>query len=244
MLSFPDTLIASLRSAQVITVLTGAGISAESGIPTFRDSQTGLWAQYDPHELATPQAFENNPGLVLKWYRWRRSLVMQSAPNPGHMALVEMERRSQHFTLITQNVDGLHRFAGSQNVIELHGNINQLRCSQEGTLLETWPEEAMPVCARCGSLLRPNVVWFGENLSPGALQAALDASLHCDVFLSIGTSGMVEPAASLAYEALRAKVTVVEINPIPTPLTVYVPYHIPHPAGLVMPALVKAVWPD
>lgn len=242
-LTFPATLISSLRSAQSITVLTGAGISAESGIPTFRDSQTGLWAQYDPHELATPQAFERNPGLVLEWYRWRRSLVEQSSPNLAHYALVEIERRTPRFTLITQNVDGLHRSAGSQNVIELHGNIHQLRCAQEDTLVDPWPADALPHCTICGSLLRPNVVWFGESLPPSALQAARDATLHCEIFLSIGTSGMVEPAASLAYEALRSKAVVIEINPTPTPLTVYVPYHFPLPAGQVLPALVQAVWP-
>jgi NAD-dependent deacetylase len=242
-ISFSKTLIDTLRAAQTITVLTGAGISAESGIPTFRDSQTGLWAQYDPHELATPEAFADNPERVLDWYRWRYSLVAQSKPNAGHYALVNLEQRVPHFTLITQNVDGLHRVAGSRNVIELHGNIDHLRCTKEGSLVAGWPQEKLPHCPNCGSLLRPNVVWFGESLPAEALQKAVAASTHCDVFLSVGTSGMVEPAASLAYEALRAGVVVVEINPSPTPLTVYTSYQFPATAGQVLPALLQAVWP-
>jgi NAD-dependent deacetylase len=241
--SFPPALINALRAAHTITVLTGAGISAESGIPTFRDSQTGLWAKYDPHELATPEAFANNPGLVLDWYRWRYSLVMQSKPNPGHYALATMEQHVSHLTLITQNIDGLHRTAGSHNIIELHGNISQLRCTKDSTVVDHWPQETLPPCTQCGSLLRPNVVWFGESLPVDALKAALDASVHCDVFMSIGTSGVVEPAASLPYEALRSKAVVIEINPTPTPLTVYVPYHFPYPAGMVLPGLVQAAWP-
>lgn len=243
-ISFSQALITALRDARSITVLTGAGISAESGIPTFRDSQTGMWAKYDPHELATPEAFEKNPQLVLDWYRWRHNLVMQSKPNPGHHALVALERRVPQFTLITQNVDGLHRTAGSWRVIELHGNLDHLRCPKEGTLLEGWPEEKLPHCPSCGSLLRPNVVWFGESLPVDALQSALDASTHCDVFISVGTSGVVEPAASLPYEALRAKAVVVEINPTPTPLTVYVQHHFPYPAGRFLPALIEAAWPE
>lgn len=241
--SFPDALIEGLRRARAVTVLTGAGISAESGIPTFRDSQTGLWAKYDPHELATPEAFEANPTLVLDWYRWRYTLVQQSAPNPGHYALAALEERVPIFTLITQNVDGLHRAAGSQHMIELHGSLSQLRCPAEGTFFDGWPDEAHPHCPTCGSLLRPNVVWFGESLDPQALDMALKASRSCDIFLTVGTSGIVEPAASLPYEALRSGAQVVEINPTATPLTVYVQHHFPHPAGVVLPALVQAAWP-
>ena len=241
---FPESLIGSLRQARAVTALTGAGISAESGIPTFRDSQTGMWARYDPQELATPQAFEENPELVLDWYRWRFNLVQQSAPNAGHTALAALENHVPVFTLITQNVDGLHRAAGSQQIIELHGNIRQLRCPIDGTLVDGWPEEARPHCPTCGSLLRPNVVWFGETLDRDALDMALKASRSCDVFLTIGTSGIVEPAASLPYEALRAGALVVEINPTATPLTVYVQHHYPHLAGQLLPALVQAAWPE
>lgn len=241
-ITLPQSLILTLRSAQTVTVLTGAGISAESGIPTFRDSQTGLWAKYDPHQLATPQAFADNPRLVLDWYRWRRDLVNQAAPNPGHLALVEMEKQVPKFTLITQNVDGLHLAAGSQNVIELHGNLQRLRCPDEGITYSPWPPEDLPRCNSCGELLRPDVVWFGEPLPQAALNHAVEASQQCDIFLTIGTSGIVEPAASLPYHALRANIPVVEVNPIPTPLTVYATYHFPYPSGEFLPQLVKAVW--
>ena len=239
--NIPAELAQMLRSANRITVLTGAGISAESGIPTFRDAQTGLWAQYDPHQLATPEAFAENPKLVLDWYRWRRSLVNQSAPNPGHKALAALESRVPTLTLITQNVDGLHRIAGSQNVIELHGNIHRLRCSSgQDHGMFAWNEEEMQRCPACGSLLRPDIVWFGEALPVQGLQQALEASQNCDIFFSIGTSGVVEPAASLPYEALRSGVAVVEVNPIPTPLTVYARYHFAYPAGQALPQLFEA----
>ncbi len=241
-LSISPELVQALRSAHSITVLTGAGISAESGIPTFRNSQTGLWAQYNPHQLATPQAFQENPNLVLDWYRWRHNLVDQSTPNPGHLALAEMEKQVDRFTLITQNVDGLHLMAGSHNVIELHGNIHRLRCSQGESVFSDWTEETIPHCPNCGAILRPDIVWFGESLPVQAFQAALNAAKNCDVFFSVGTSGVVEPAASLPYEALRAGAVVVEINPNPTPLTVHARYYFPYPAGQVLPILMALVW--
>ena len=220
-------------------MLTGAGISAESGIPTFRDSQTGLWAQYDPHQLATPEAFAENPGLVLDWYRWRHNLVEQSAPNAGHYALAKLEHQANQFTLITQNVDGLHQAAGSVNVVELHGNIHRLRCSKSCGGSYDWTDEAQACCPKCGALLRPDVVWFGENLPEDALAKALTATRDCSLFLSVGTSGIVEPAASLPYEALRTGATVAEVNPSPTPLTVYVQYHFPFTAGKIIPMLLE-----
>lgn len=242
--SIPEELVNTLRGARSVVVLTGAGISAESGIPTFRDSQTGLWAQYNPTQLATPEAFAENPRLVMDWYRWRTELVGRSAPNPGHHALAEMERRLPGFTLITQNVDGLHMLAGSQNIIELHGQINRLRCTSS-TCHHTqngWPADPLPACPECGSPLRPDVVWFGEALPKGALKAALDTSRAADLFFSIGTSGVVEPAASLPYEALRAGATIVEVNPQPTPLSVYAKFYCAYPAGVFLPAMVEAVW--
>ncbi len=244
-IDIPVELVGILRAAQAVTVLTGAGISAESGIPTFRDSQTGLWAQYDPHQLATPEAFADNPQLVLDWYRWRHTLVEKSAPNPGHFALARMEQRVQQFTLVTQNVDGLHLQAGSKNIVELHGNIHRLRCTNPSCDYMTmdWPADPLPHCPQCASLLRPDVVWFGEMLPASALQAAVKAT-HCDVFFSIGTSGVVEPAASLPYEALRQGATVIEINPNPTPLSVYTKYYWPLPAGEILPKIVEAAWPD
>lgn len=247
----PDTLIQVLREARSITVLTGAGISAESGIPTFRDSQTGLWAQYDPHQLATPEAFHQNPTLVMDWYRWRRSLVSQSAPNAGHLALAQMEaalqRENHAFHLITQNVDGLHAQAGSRRLIELHGSLQRLRCANDSSHYQTtqWGEDgSQPQCPTCDAHLRPDVVWFGEPLPAQALEDALRAARACDVFFSIGTSGVVEPAASLAYEALRAGATLVEINPQPTPLSVHARFYFPQPAGVALPKIVQAVWAE
>lgn len=236
----PLDLIHRLRQAKHVAVLTGAGISAESGVPTFRDAQTGLWATYSPEELATPQAFRRNPKLVWEWYAWRRELVSQAQPNPGHVALAELERCVPAFTLITQNVDGLHQRAGSHNVIELHGNINRTKCFKEGIIVDAWPPttETPPPCPRCGSYLRPDVVWFGENLPPQALEAAVAAAHTCDVFLSIGTSGIVHPAASLPFYALQTGATLVEINPDETPLTSSANYVLTGPAGQILPELV------
>lgn len=248
-MTLPLTLIETLRRANSVAVLTGAGISAESGLPTFREAQTGLWAKYEPTELATPQAFERNPQLVWDWYAWRRELVTQSKPNAGHYALAAMERHlhatGKTFTLITQNVDGFHHLVGHQTVLELHGNIQRTKCYRENTVIPTWPstEERPPRCPRCGGYLRPDVVWFGEALPPATLTAALQAAQVCEVFFSIGTSGLVEPAASLPRLALDAKACVVEINPTPTPLTPQATYAIAGASGTVLPELVQAVWP-
>ncbi len=235
-----------MSTASHIAVLTGAGVSAESGVPTFRDAQTGLWAKYRPEELATPDAFRRNPKLVWEWYAWRRERVAQADPNPGHLALAEMESRVPQFTLVTQNVDGLHRRAGSRNVIELHGNITRTKCFREDVVVETWADtgEVPPRCPRCGGLLRPDVVWFGESLPAepaDALEAAIEASRSCAVFFSMGTSSVVEPAASLPYEALRRGAVVVEINPAETPLTPRATFVLRGPAGEVLPKLVRAV---
>jgi NAD-dependent deacetylase len=243
LIDIPSALVHAIRGQPRVTVLTGAGVSAESGIPTFRDAQTGLWAHFRPEELASPQAFEKSPDLVWKWYTWRRSLIAQAAPNAGHTALAEMERRLPSFSLVTQNVDGLHQKAGSQHVIELHGNLSHTRCSQEHTLVERWEEnQGLPSCPSCGALLRPDVVWFGEALPAGQLEQAIQAARSCDWFFSIGTSGLVEPAASLPYEALRHGAKVVEINPLPTPLSIYAAYLFQAPAGQVLTSLVHALW--
>ena len=236
-------MIETLRSSRKVVILTGAGISAESNIPTFRDAQTGLWAAYSPEELATPQAFQRDPKLVWEWYAWRRELVAQAQPNPGHLALAELEQRGSAFTLITQNVDGLHQQAGSQNVIELHGNINRTKCFTEGHIVNVWPptSEVPPRCPRCGGYLRPDVVWFGETLPAEALDAAFKAAAECDLFLTIGTSGVVHPAASLPLVALDNQATVVEINPAPTPLSHQMSYVLPGPAGQILPVLIEAL---
>ncbi len=244
-LTFPPELVERLRTAAKVVVLTGAGISAESGIPTFREAQTGLWAQYDPQELATPQAFRRNPRLVWEWYAWRRALVGQAAPNAGHSALAELERRVPHFTLITQNVDGLHQRAGSGNVIELHGNIARVKCAAEDRVIEQWAETATPPprCPQCGALLRPDVVWFGEMLPAAALERAFQVSGAADLFLTVGTSGIVQPAASLPLEAVEAGALVVEINPQPTPLSRWIDYSLRGSSGSILPQLLMAVWP-
>ncbi len=240
----PESLVTALRSAQSITVLTGSGVSAESDVPTFREAQTGLWARFDPEELATPEAFARDPRLVWEWYAWRRKLVEKATPNPGHEALAELERRVPSFALITQNVDGLHRRAGSQNVIELHGNIQRSKCSREGVTVEPREDDTgvPPSCPRCGAFLRPDVVWFGETLLVGALARAFAAARGCTFFFCAGTSGLVQPAASLPLEALRSGVVVVEVNPKETPLTRFASYALRGPAGEVLPALVETAY--
>jgi NAD-dependent deacetylase len=239
----PD-LIRVLRAAHHIAVLTGAGVSAESGIPTFRDAQVGLWAQYQPEELATPEAFERNPRVVWEWYAWRGELVRSARPNPGHYALAEMQRRAPKLSLITQNVDGFHQRAGSTDVIELHGNLMRTKCSRENIVIEQWAktDDVPPRCPRCDAYLRPDVVWFGEMLPPAALEAAAQAANTCDVFFSIGTSSLVEPAASLARVALRRGAAVVEVNPAITPLTSRASFALQGASGEILPALIKAVW--
>jgi NAD-dependent deacetylase len=237
-------LVNSLRSARRVAALTGAGISAESGVPTFREAQTGLWSRYSPQELATPAAFRKDPRLVWEWYAWRGELTARAQPNPGHLALVEMERRIPQFTLITQNVDGLHRRAGSHNILELHGNLQRIKCMDEGCLVERWIDDGQvpPRCPNCEGLLRPDVVWFGENLPVEALQAAWDAAEAADVFFSIGTSTLVEPAASLPFVAHQHGAVVVEINLHETPLTRLATYSLKGPSGQVLPALIRATW--
>ncbi|HCB48412.1 MAG TPA: NAD-dependent protein deacylase [Chloroflexi bacterium] len=237
----PRELIKILSKASSIVVLTGSGISAESGVPTFREAQTGLWEKYDPMELATPQAFQNNPKLVWQWYSWRRQLVSQATPNPAHLALVEMQSLFPKFTLITQNVDGLHQRAGSDPVVELHGNILRTKCSIENTIVDNWLGEGHepPLCPKCGGLLRPDVVWFGESLPEAALAEAIHSTQNCDLFFSIGTSAIVQPAASLPIQALKFGAAVVEINIDQTPLTTQATFFIRGPAGMVLPVILS-----
>lgn len=240
-------LAAALRAARSIAVLTGAGISAESGIPTFRDAQTGLWAQYSPEDLATPEAFRRNPRLVWEWYAWRRELVARAAPNPGHLALAAIEARAPQLTLITQNVDSLHQRAGSRKVIELHGNLTRVKCFHEEVVVERWDasgEAVPPRCPRCGGPLRPDVVWFGELLPQAALRDAVEAAQGCDLFLSIGTSGLVEPAASLPGLALQAGAQVGVINLDVSTRAAPPLYTVNARASELLPALVRATWPQ
>lgn len=242
-MNIPCELIEALKSAKSVAVLTGAGVSAESGVPTFRDAQTGLWAKFRPEELATPRAFRRNPKLVWEWYEWRRQRVGSVQPNPGHFALAEMEKLFSDFHLITQNVDGLHQRAGSRNVIELHGNITRTKCFEEGTIVESWPktDDVPPKCPTCGGLLRPDVVWFEEPLPEREIDLAMRATAECDVFLSVGTSTVVYPAASLPFEALWNGATVIEINPQSTPFTHKAHFALQGAAGVMLPRLFEAL---
>ena len=220
-------------------VLTGAGVSAESGVPTFR-GPGGLWRQYRPEDLATPAAFARDPQLVWEWYDWRRGVIGACRPNPAHHTLADMQARLADFTLITQNVDGLHQAAGSRQVLELHGNIWRLRCTREGT---TWWDRAIPLaelpprCAHCGALLRPDVVWFGEHLPADVLEAAFAAAAACDLMLVVGTSALVQPAASLPLMARQNGAVLVEVNPQPTPLSDFVNLSLREPAAQALPPL-------
>lgn len=210
------TLEHALAEARHVAVLTGAGVSAESGVPTFR-ARDGLWARYDPTQLATREAFEHDPELVWRWYSWRRTLIRGVQPNPGHYALAEMESLFPRFTLVTQNVDSLHRRAGSRDVHELHGNIEHsrcIRCARPFPGDAAPPSDAVPHCG-CGGAVRPGVVWFGESLPENELQYAESAARDCDLFLSVGTSGLVYPAAGLPRMARQSGAYVVEINPEP-----------------------------
>lgn len=211
-------------------------------MPTFRDAQTGLWARYTPEELATPEAFARHPKLVWDWYAWRRSLVARSQPNAGHVALANLATRYARFDLITQNVDSLHQRAGSPEVIELHGNIARIKCSRGcGVVTDFAADETPPSCRQCGAYLRPDVVWFGEMLPSQALAAAIQAARQCDVFVSIGTSALVYPAADLPLMALDSGATVIEVNPAATPLSARASFMLQGPAGVVLPALLDAL---
>ena len=239
----PLDIIHRLRTARRIMAFTGAGISAESGLSTFRDKQTGLWAKYKPEDLATPQAFRRNPRMVWEWYEWRRSFVAEAQPNPGHHALAQIETARPGFFLATQNVDGLHVRAGSRNLVELHGNIRRTVCFEHRHPAESWApvDEPPPRCAACGSLLRPDVVWFGEALPAGAMKRAQEEAMQCDLFLSIGTSTMVYPAAELPFIAGSNGAMVVEINPDLTPLSKNADFTLRAKAGEALPALAAAL---
>jgi len=241
--TIPDALVAALAEARHVAVLTGAGISAESGLATFRDAQTGLWARFDPRELATPSAFARNPKLVWDWYAWRRQQVAAAQPNAGHRALVALEQRVPRFLLVTQNVDGLHQRAGSLSVVELHGNIGRVKCSRERTIVQRWEAsgDAVPRCGACGALLRPDVVWFEEMLPAEALARAEETARECDLLLVVGTSAEVYPAAALPIHAREGGALIVEINSAETVLSAGADYVVRGPAGVVLPALLSSL---
>ncbi|HET8580642.1 MAG TPA: NAD-dependent deacylase, partial [Nitrospiraceae bacterium] len=211
---------ARLAPGRAVTVLTGAGISADSGVPTFRGAD-GLWRNFRAEDLATPEAFARDPRLVWEWYNWRRELIATKSPNPAHYSLADFERRIERFWLITQNVDGLHRAAGSQKLSEIHGNIWKVRCTRCSRVDENRevPITILPSCTACKGLLRPHIVWFGESLATEDLDRSYEALRRCEVLLIIGTSGVVYPAASFAPVAKAAGAFVVEINLDATPNT-------------------------
>ncbi len=222
-----------------ITVLTGAGISAESGIPTFRGTD-GTWNEVNPETVATPQAFKNDPVHVWKWYDQRREIIDKARPNQGHFALSEIERTKEKFTLITQNIDGLHQVAGSQNIIEIHGNIWEIKCEKCGLVIknyETPLTELPPICRKCEGIMRPNVVWFGEIIPMEVIDSALFAIEQSALIIIIGTSGIVEPAASMGLMAKQSGKKVIEINLEKTFNTGICDISIQAKAGEVLPLL-------
>ncbi len=229
-----------LATAEAVTVLTGAGISADSGVPTFRGTD-GLWRTYRAEDLATPEAFERDPRLVWEWYNWRRELIATKQPNAAHAALCELERRRQLFWLITQNVDGLHRAAGSRQLSEIHGNIWMVRCTRCGVVEDNHdvPIAIPPFCHHCNALLRPHIVWFGEPLCTGDLEQCSTVLQRCDVLLVIGTSGTVYPAAGFASIATNAGAFVAEINLDPTPQSALVDMSLQGRAKDILPLLLE-----
>ncbi|MFI5323738.1 MAG: NAD-dependent deacetylase [Thermodesulfobacteriota bacterium] len=232
----------TVENCSALTVLTGAGISAESGVPTFR-GKDGLWRNFRSEDLATPEAFWDNPKLVWEWYDWRRNAVKDAKPNPGHFALAELESQKKKFTLITQNIDGLHQMAGNRNIIEMHGNIWQVRCTQCGCIESSHRvplEEIPPRCKECGEIGRPNVIWFGEIIPMKVIDNSLKAVEECEVMLIVGTSGIVEPAASIGLVAKQTGKTVIEVNLEYTPNSGLFDMTILGKSGEVLPLLYKS----
>ncbi|ATO12967.1 NAD-dependent deacylase [Micromonospora sp. WMMA2032] len=240
-----------LAAATRPVVFTGAGMSAESGVPTFRDAQTGLWQRYDPAELATPAAFRADPALVWGWYEGRRHGVRRAEPNAGHRAVAAIQARLPETVVITQNVDDLHERGGAAAPVRLHGSLFAPRCAacdHPAPLPDDAPEPPAgrldpPACARCAAPVRPGVVWFGEALPEAALAAAVEAAARCDLLLTVGTSALVHPAAEVPLVAARLGAPVVQVNPVETPLDAVCAVNLRGPAGEVLPALVRAAWP-
>lgn len=249
---FDPELITALQGAQKITILTGAGVSAESGIPTFRDALTGLWANFDAEKLATPEAFRRDPALVWGWYEWRRAQVLAARPNAAHVAIAELARRVPQLTLFTQNVDDLHERAGSIDVQHLHGSLDLPRCfecASPFSLVSSLSEVpgvdgrlSPPQCQICTAKIRPGVVWFNEPLPVGMLDRAFKASSSSDLLIVAGTSGSVYPAAWLPHEASRSGCRVIQINAEKTELDSVCTWNVRGKAGVVLPALVNCAF--
>jgi NAD-dependent deacetylase len=235
------------RNARHVVVFTGAGISAESGVPTFRDALSGLWERFDPAELATPRAFRKDPALVWGWYEWRRSKVMHAHPNAAHLAIAELARHVPNLTVVTQNVDDLHERGGSHNIVHLHGSLNTPRCFacarpytlSTGMLDEPEAGRCLepPRCLRCNRKIRPGVAWFGESLPEAAWRAAIAAVSECDLLLSVGTSGVVQPAATIPQMALERGAIVLHVNVQPTQTQHEREFSVAGPAAKVLPEL-------
>jgi NAD-dependent deacetylase len=242
---WPESLIEQVQAARHIAVLTGAGVSAESGIATFRDAQTGLWAHYDPMDLASPQGFERDPGLVWDWYQWRRRLIAEASPNPGHHALAALADHVEGLTLITQNVDGFHQLAGSRDVLELHGNIQRSICSMTREVIAAdWLDRHSdrsppPSPHHRQGLARPDVVWFGEALDAPTLTTAFEAACQSDLMIVAGTAGAVHPAASIPAAAVERGARMIDINPQVSELTGMANWHLKGNSAYWLPRLVE-----
>jgi NAD-dependent deacetylase len=240
-----------LRKAQALVVLTGAGVSKESGVPTFREARDGLWARYDPQQLATPAAFAANPKLVWDWYEYRRQMLRNVKPNPGHYAIAALEKLLPRVAVVTQNVDGLHQAAGSTDVITLHGDLTRNKCSAncqgDQTLIDVdalhWDRDAgPPTCPYCGKPVRPDVVWFNELLPHAVIDRAITLSMSADVMLVVGTSGVVQPAASLPNYARRHNSAfIIDVNPTPDEIAPVADLFLDGPSGQVLPQVVQAM---
>jgi NAD-dependent deacetylase len=239
----PEEVLHRLKRARRVVVLTGGGMAAEAGVPSFRDSHTGPWAQYDVSELATPQAFLRNPRLVWEWYDFRRRAADAARPSAAHYALVDMEQFYPSFLLITQTIDSLHWRAGSRDLVELNGCLRRSRCYEAGHTVHSWDDDGdlPPRCPHCGSQLRPDVVLFGEGLPQTELRKAQGAVERCDLFLTVGAVGAIEPVASFPFVAKRVGATVLSIGPEESIYSLMADYVVPAAPGAVLPELVRQV---
>ncbi len=234
-------LVRRIRDAQSVSVLTGAGVSAESGIPTFRGAG-GIWEKYDFRVLATPEGFRKDSRLVWEWYQLRQGEIAKAKPNPAHLVIADMEKRFPSFSVITQNIDGMHERAGNKSVVELHGNIWRMRCERDGLMIRLdSPVQDIPPLCQCGSIMRPDVVWFGEQLPPDAVDEASRIARESDVMFVVGTSAVVYPAAALPVITKNSGGAVVEVNLEPTDVSAYANLSIYGRAGDVMPAIWNAI---
>jgi NAD-dependent deacetylase len=246
-----NQIVLSLMGAKKVVVLTGAGVSKESGIPTYREPQSGLWSQYNPEELGTPQGFAANPKLVWEWNEYRRKRMLEVEPNPAHLALADLQKLLPNVVILTQNIDGLHQRAGSTDVVELHGSIHRQKCSANcrgnPTRLQLenitrFSPDGLPICPYCGAYVRPNIVWFYEPLSQEIIDFAITAAEAADVFITVGTSGVVHPAAGLPGRAKEANhAFLVDINPTVDEISHQANVHLKEQAGKILPILVQAV---